>query len=164
VIPCTEFIPAYSELFKYLHGKGGEQAVLDFWHYLSDHFLGNLKSLVGKNGLRGCWLYWTHTLNEEAADFTMELDEEVGEFRITMHQCPSTKRLLDARTIVPYPDYCRHCDVLYRRVLEPLGYSYSIDLSQCDSARCSIVVSRQRESRTESHRLPSSNPPVTQKV
>ena len=31
VISCTEFIPAYSELFKFLYAQGGRQAVLDFW-------------------------------------------------------------------------------------------------------------------------------------
>ena len=30
MIPCTEFIAAYSELFKYLEKRGGREAVLDF--------------------------------------------------------------------------------------------------------------------------------------
>ena len=142
MIPCTEFIPAYSELFAFLERKGGRQAVFDFWFYLSDRFLGNLKSLVEENGIRGCWLYWSHTLNEEAADFTMELDEEAGEFRIDMHHCPSMGRLLELKHVEPYYDYCRHCDVLYRRVLEPLGYEYTVDLSRCHEAACSLVVKR----------------------
>ena len=41
-----------------------------------------------------------------------------------------------------YPDYCRHCDVLYRRVLEPLGYEYTIDLSRTDQAACTVIVRR----------------------
>ena len=36
MISCTEFIPAYSELFKFLESKGGKQAVVDFWNYLSE--------------------------------------------------------------------------------------------------------------------------------
>jgi len=142
MIPCTEFIPAYSELFKFLERKGGKEAVLGFWNYLSDNFLGNLRSLVEQNGLRGCWLYWSHTLNEEAADFTMELDEEAGEFRIVMHRCPSKSRLLECEHIEPYGDYCGHCAVLYRRVLEPLGYECLADLSQSHEAKCSLVVRR----------------------
>jgi hypothetical protein len=142
MIPCTEFIPAYSELFRFLEQKGGERAVLDFWNYLSDSFLGNLKDLVEEHGIRGCWLYWNHTLNEEAADFTMELDEDAGEFRIIMHHCPSKGRLLELRHIEPYHDYCGHCDVLYRRVLEPLGYEYTFDDSKCDRAECEITVRR----------------------
>lgn len=144
MISCTDFIPAYSELFKYLEEKGGKAAVVDFWNYLSDHFLGNLRDLVAENGIRGCWLYWSHTLNEEAADFTMELDEEAGEFRIIMHDCPSKGRLLREKHIVPYRDYCEHCDVLYRRILEPLGYEYSYDMSGVDQARCSLRVRRKK--------------------
>lgn len=40
----------------------------------------------------------------------------------------------------PYHDYCGHCDVLYRRVLEPLGYVYHIDLERCGRAECTITV------------------------
>jgi hypothetical protein len=142
MIPCTDFIPAYSELFKYLDATGGKQAVVTFWEFLSDNYLDELRDLVAEHGLRGCWLYWTRTLNEEAADFTIELDEQAGEFRIDMHHCPSKGRLIECANVEPYPDYCLHCDVLYRRVLEPLGCDYAIDLSHCDEARCVLVVRR----------------------
>lgn len=141
MIPCTHFIAAYSELFKHLEDTGGVGAVEDFWDYLSDNFLGNLESLVKELGIRGCWLYWSRALNEEAADFTMELDEDIGWFRIRMHRCPSKARLLEYAHIEPYHDYCRHCDALYRRMLEPLGYDYRIDTTRCDEAACELVVS-----------------------
>jgi hypothetical protein len=147
MIPCTDFIPTYSELFKFLEEKGGPGAVRDFWEYLSDNFLGNLKDLVERKGLRGCWEYWSHTLNEEAADFTMELDEDAGEFRILMHKCPSKGLLLGLHHVEPYHDYCGHCDVLYRRVLEPLGFEVITDLSEINQARCSLTVRRKRARR-----------------
>lgn len=140
MISCTEFIPAYSELFKYLEEKGGKGAVKNFWEYLSDNYLTNLRDLVDEKGIEGCWDYWSGSLNEEAADFTMELDEEAKEFKITMHHCPSKGRLLTYKHFEPYHDYCKHCDLLYRRVLEPRGYEYDIDLSECDKAKCSITV------------------------
>jgi hypothetical protein len=142
MISCTEFIPAYSELFKYLEARGGPEAMLDFWNYLADNFLGNLHDLVVEHGIRGCWLYWSRTLNEEAADFTMELDEEAGEFTIELHRCPSRAMLNQLQHIEPYHNYCGHCDALYRRVLEPLGYAYHIDLTECHEARCSLTVRR----------------------
>lgn len=152
MIGCTEFIPAYSQLFRTLEGLGGKKAVESFWRHLSANFLGNLRDLVAARGIRGCWLYWSQTLSEEAADFTMELDEEAGTFSIAMHACPSKGRLLRWKHIEPYHDYCRHCDILYREVLEPLGYSYDIDLSRCDQARCRIVVRRrQAEAGTTEH-------------
>ena len=140
MIGCTDFIPAYSELFKFLDARGGGEAVEDFWRYLSDNFLHNLRELVEARGIGGCWEYWSHTLNEEAADFTMELDADAGEFRVAMHHCPSKGRLIAEKHIEPYHDYCRHCDVLYRRVLEPLGYECTFDMSECDRARCTFTV------------------------
>jgi hypothetical protein len=144
MISCTEFIPAYSELFRSLERLGGTDAVEGFWNYLSDNFLTNLNDLVVQNGIRGCWLYWSHTLNEEAADFTMELDEDAGVFQINMHRCPSKGRLVQYDHVEPYHDYCRHCDVLYRRVLEPLGYDYDLDMSNVDRATCSLTVRTKR--------------------
>jgi hypothetical protein len=143
MIPCTDFIPAYSEMFKYLETRGGKGAVLDFWAYLSDNFLDNLREEAAKNGVRGCWNYWSHTLNEEAADFTMTVDDEEGTFGIVMHHCPSKGRLLEMEHLEPYRDYCEHCDLLYRRVLEPLGFTCHPDFSGVDQARCSIVIRKQ---------------------
>lgn len=142
MISCTEFIPAYSELFKYLQKIGGKEAVIAYWAEISGDGLNSLRDQVSAHGIRGCYNYWTHTLNEEAADFTMTLDEENGEFSIHMHYCPSKGRLLEFKHLTPYPDYCLHCDMLYRRVLEPLGYSYDIDLSKCNEACCSIKVKK----------------------
>ena len=140
MISCTEFIPAYSELFKYIEEIDGEEGVLKYWEHISDEGLNQLRDLVKKHGIRGCFFYWSHTLNEEAADFTMTLDEEKGEFEIKMHYCPSKGRLLEIDHIEPYHNYCGHCDVLYRRVLEGLGYKYYYDMSECSKARCSLKV------------------------
>lgn len=142
MISCTEFIPAYSELFKFLHQEGGKEAVVKFWENLSDAFLSNLRDLASTKGLAGCFEYWQHTLSEEAADCQLILDEENGIFQLKMLHCPSMGRLIDEKHIEPYEDYCQHCDTLYRRVLEPLGYKYTIDHSQCDHARCEIKVEK----------------------
>lgn len=142
MISCTEFIPAYSELFKYLHERGGKDAVVRFWQRLSDSFLNNLRDLAARKGLAGCFEYWSHTLTEEAADFRMTIDEEKGEFTIEMRHCPSMGRLLEYEHIEPYEYYCEHCDTLYRRVLEPLGFTYEVDLSRCDQATCVLRVTK----------------------
>ena len=140
MISCTEFIPAYSELFTWLEKKGGKAAVEAYWRYLSAQGIESLRKEVSEHGLRGCWRYWNGALNEEAADFVMTLDEEEGVFTIDMRYCPSKGRLLANQHMTPYPDYCRHCDLLYREVLEPMGYTYGIDLSDCDKAQCRLTV------------------------
>ena len=143
MISCTEFISAYSEMFKFLHAQGGKEAVVRFWESLSDEFLTNLRDLAGTKGLAGCFEYWSHTLTEEAADFRMTLDEDKGTFEIEMRRCPSRERLNELRHVEAYENYCEHCDVLYRRVLEPLGLKYDIDLSTCKEARCKLTVKRE---------------------
>lgn len=148
MISCTEFIPAYSELFKFLDAKGGKGAVVKFWEELSDAFLDNLRDLAAKKGVEGCFEYWSHTLTEEAADFKMSFDKDNDVFEIEMRNCPSKGRLLGIEHIEPYEFYCEHCDTLYRRVLEPLGFEYDIDLSQCEDATCRITVRKSPSSKT----------------
>jgi len=111
--------------------------VLDYWYYVSDNYVTQrLGALASEKGVMGCWEYWEKALNEEAADFIMEVDDEAGSFKIDMRYCPSKGRLLEMEHIEPYHDYCGHCDVLYRRVLEPLGFICKADLSETDKAAC----------------------------
>ena len=46
MISCTEFIPAYSELFKYIEEIDGEEGVLKYWEHISDEGLNQLRDLV----------------------------------------------------------------------------------------------------------------------
>ena len=146
MISCTEFIPAYSEGFKFLEEKGGRVKVDEFWAYISDLYLSDtLKKLVEEKGIEGCFIYWKKALNEEAADFKMILDEEKEEFRIDMIKCPSKGMLLEMKHMKPYNAYCEHCPALYSRVLEPMGYEFNMDLSQTDKAKCNLTVKKIRE-------------------
>lgn len=66
----------------------------------------------------------------------MTLDEKNGVLEFEMRRCPSRGMLNELERIEPYEHYCEHCDTLCRRVLEPLGFEYSIDLSAREEARC----------------------------
>lgn len=138
MISCTEFIPLYSELFKYLNDVGGHDEVLRYWEYISDTYVADLlgKAVAGK-GLRGCWDYWAKSLNEEACDFRMELDEQRGTFSIDMRHCPSRGMLNSLTHMEPYYDYCGHCAVLYARQLKKFGIrSDEFDMSKIGEAKC----------------------------
>lgn len=138
MISCTEFIPLYSELFKYLEDLGGHDEVMRYWEYISDTYVADLlgKAVAGK-GLRGCWDYWAKFLNEEACDFRMELDERAGTFSIDMRHCPSRGMLNSLTHMEPYYDYCGHCAVLYARQLKKFGIlSDELDMSRVGEAKC----------------------------
>jgi len=144
MISCTEFIPSYSELFSYLEDKHGRQEVDRFWEYL---FVPDGKGIplidfVKKEGVRGCFTYWSGTLNEEAADFTMYLNEKRGFFLNVMHKCPSKGRLLELEKTIgikPYHDYCLHCDH-YRAAAEKVGLKYIYNFQGIEKAACSMLI------------------------
>jgi len=144
MISCTEFIPSYSELFTYLEEKHGRAEVDRFWKYL---FVPDGKGIpligfVEREGIAGCWSYWAGTLNEEAADFTMYLNEKRGFYYNVMHKCPSKGRLLalkDEIGIEPYHDYCLHCDS-YRAAAEKVGLKYIYNFNGVDHAACSMLI------------------------
>ena len=141
MISCTEFIPAYSELFKFIQAREGHEGVRKYWEHISDMYVRpRLGALVSKHGIRGCYEYWSHSLNEEAADFLMTLDEDTGIFTLEMRACPSKGMLDRLSYIKPYPFYCGHCDLLYRRVLEKLGYIYEYTLPREKEASCRLTV------------------------
>lgn len=155
MISCVDFIPAYSVLFQYIEEKEGYEGVKRYWEYISDKYVEpSLGKQVKEHGLKGCWNYWSHSLNEEAADFTMEYDPDERTFTIDMHHCPSKGRLLSLEHMKPYENYCFHCDTLYRRVLERHGFSYEFDFSNTNHAACIIRV-RSNEEKEPS--LPDNN-------
>ena len=97
MISCTEFIPAYSELFSYLDENYGKKEVERFWTYLFEPTGKGIPliNFAKKDGLRGCWNYWRGTLTEEAADTLRYFNEEIGWLSGVMRYCPSKGRLLE---------------------------------------------------------------------
>lgn len=144
MISCTEFIPAYSELFTFLAKEKGRAEVDTFWAYLfePDGKGIPLINFVEKEGIRGCYTYWSGSLNEEAADFSMYVNEKRGFFYLEMHRCPSKGWLLQLKEtdgVTPFPEYCLHCDY-YRHAVEKIGLKYIYNFSGMDKAACSLLI------------------------
>lgn len=144
MISCTEFIPAYSELFTYLELRHGKEEIDRFWKFLFEP-TGDKIPLINflrKEGIRGCYSYWTGTLSEEASDTTIYLNEKAGWFMNIMHNCPSKGRLLKFQAtlgITPYHNYCQHCDS-YRSHVELAGFKYIYNFIGEDKATCRLLV------------------------
>ncbi len=143
MISCTEFIPLYSEFFKYLEKRGGHDAVEEYWVHISDTSIGdttNPNSLAYKceklGGFEGAIAYWGHTFTEEACDI-FEMEDMKNRVKYShMRRCPSRGMLNELSHVEPYYDYCSHCNVLYARILERYGVIYERDNSQVDRAEC----------------------------
>ena len=144
MISCTEFIPAYSELFSYLDENHGREEVERFWSYLFEPTGKGIPliNFAKKDGLRGCWNYWRGTLTEEAADTLRYFNEEKGWISSEMRYCPSKGRLLELEKEIglkPYYDYCGHCDY-YRASLEAVGLRSLRIHTHVDDAKCASVI------------------------
>lgn len=147
MISCTEFIPLYSEFFKYLEKIGGHDAVMEYWIHISNTSIGdktNPNSLAYKcekmGGYEGAVAYWGHTLTEEACDL-LEIGNCAKKFKYThMRHCPSRGMLNELEHVEPYYDYCSHCNVIYERVLKNYGVEYIRDNSEIDKAQCRSLL------------------------
>jgi len=152
MISCTEFIPAYSVLFEFLEEGGGKEAVLAYWHYISDRYVRPaLEPLIAAKGVEGCYEYWSRALNEEAADFRLTYDTQARRMIVDMRRCPSKGKLIDLPHLQPYRDYCGHCHVIYRRVLNDHGIRETRDHRQVDQAKCYRVYEEMGEKGAEAH-------------
>ena len=142
MISCTEFIPAYSELFKFIDQNSGRQAVYDYWAELFKPENSPLNEWLDKCGFRGCWEYWSRSLTEEDCDFTMYFNEKQGWFSNFMHECPSKGRFLKCKDLTPFDEYCKHCDnysiVLSKHGLKHLPDYRGVDGSQ--KAQCREII------------------------
>jgi hypothetical protein len=117
----SEFVLAYNRLFDYLTKN---DAIDEFWPLLSDAILGRLRFLVKTKGIAGMIEYWSDTLLAEGADCTLIANfNSTKSFEIIMRNCPSIKTISESGESVCH-GYCNHCDQIYKRALEPLGYSF----------------------------------------
>ncbi len=147
MISCTEFIPLYSEFFKYLDKQGGYDEVLKYWYHISDTSIGdktNPHSMAYHcdrlGGFDGARKYWGHTTSEEACD-TYSVSSETEKFSYSeMRYCPSRAMLNSLEHIEPYEHYCEHCKIIYSRVLEKYGTVYERDHSLVHLAQCSSLL------------------------
>lgn len=147
MISCTEFIPLYSEFFKYLEEKGGHDAVMEYWYYISDNSIGdktNPNSMAYNcdrlGGYEGARAYWGHTTTEEACDILSARNNKAKFSYSHMRYCPSRGMLNSLEHIEPYYDYCEHCKIIYSRVLENYGMVYERDQSKVDNAECCSIL------------------------
>lgn len=131
MICSKQFLDFYNSTFEYIGEKYGYHALCDYWKHISKTTLADLKECVEKDGLSGCFRYWTTTLPAEGAQYKITLN---GKFILEILECPSIKHLGDRA----YRHYCDHCAVMYQEVFKELGYDYTIEIGET----CTIEVSK----------------------
>ncbi len=162
MISCTEFIPLYSEFFKYLEAQNGPDAVMEYWYHISDNSIGDktnphsLASFIERSDdpFEGAVNYWRHTLTEEACDLFCVIDHEKKQRYSHMRHCPSRGMLNALEHVEPYHNYCEHCNVIYQRVLDNYGVQMDMDFSKIDNAECGGYLYMKGHPPTEDCHIP----------
>ena len=138
MISARDFVLSYSEWFSFIAERWGDEAVEELWEAISDNFLTHFRKLIAEKGFDGMVEHWARTLEEEQADCDITVED--GRFQIIMHKCPSVGMLRNAKHIQRYPRYCRHCKVLYGRVMSDYGFQLEIDYIDEDRGVCVLIV------------------------
>ena len=151
MISCTEFIPLYSEFFRFLEAREGHDAVMRYWLFISERNVcnrANPHSLISAlerhkdDPFAGTQEYWGRALAEEASDQIEVVNPEERYSVSHMRHCPSRGRLNELKHIEPYYDYCEHCRVVYDAALAAYGLVMEMDLSGIDNAECKSLLYR----------------------
>lgn len=120
MIGCYDFCGHYDWTFEWLRKKGGEELVREYWREaIASDSQQHAMELISREGIEGMKKYWGHTLDEEAAGYTMTATDHV--YRIDMHRCPS-KGFLISNGIVQFADYCDHCIGWIGPIMEKAGF------------------------------------------
>jgi len=114
------FFELYSQTFSFLDREFGFEAVHRFWDFIADEQLDVLESLMREKGFKGMEEYWRNTLDQEGADYEMQVTDDY--FQLAVKHCPPTE-WFRSKGIEHYPRYSEHCERLYRRVGERCGFA-----------------------------------------
>ena len=126
MLGCYDFCGHYDWTFAWLRREGGAELERAYWREaIAGESQRHAADLIGSLGFAGMAKYWAHTLDEEAAGYTITRGADV--FRIDMHRCPSRGFLMQ-NGIGVSTDYCEIIDV--RAGLESMaGYLATLRIS-----------------------------------
>ncbi len=129
MLGCYDFCGHYDWTFAWLHEQGGDALLRDYWREaIAGDSQRHASQLIEELGFEGMKKYWAHTLEEEAAGYTMTEGDAV--IRIDMHECPS-KGFLLRNNLSHSTDYCDHCIGWIGPVMEKAGFTIDHEHNHC---------------------------------
>jgi len=129
MLGCYDFCGHYDWTFEWLQEQGGDTLLRDYWREaIAGDSQRHAAQLIETLGFEGMKKYWAHTLEEEAAGYTLTTRGDVA--RIDMHDCPS-KGFLLRNGINHSADYCDHCIGWIGPVMEKAGFIIDHEHNHC---------------------------------
>jgi hypothetical protein len=129
MIGTYDFCGHYEWTFAWLEREGGQDLLRSYWEEaISKDSQSHARELILREGFEGMKKYWAHTLEEEAAGYTLSSDDTT--FRIDMHECPS-KGFLLKNGLHQHGDYCDHCMGWIGPVMKKAGFVIDHEHNHC---------------------------------
>lgn len=129
MLGCYDFCGHYEWTFEWLRQQGGEPLVREYWDAaIHRDSQTHARDLIINHGIAGMKKYWAHTLDHEAAGFTITHQDDV--IRIDMHECPS-KGFLIRNGLTQYRDYCDHCMGWIGPLMKEAGFVIDHEHNHC---------------------------------
>ncbi|MDD2709447.1 MAG: hypothetical protein PHV34_15785 [Verrucomicrobiae bacterium] len=136
-----DFCGHYEWTFEWLRQRGGESLLQNYWdqaiHRDSQR---HASQLILSKGIDGMKKYWGHTLEEEAAGYTMTAIDQV--MRTDMRACPSMGFLTHNR-LKQYHDYCDHCMGWVGPLMKRAGFVIDHEHNHC--GQCWFEIRRKTD-------------------
>jgi len=131
-----EFLVAYDRIFSWVLKHHGLDSLIDMWKYIAPVVAGDLAAMAKRDGIKGCFTYWSNVLSAEGCQFRIDFDPTKEVMKLEITGCSSIQKLNTPECT----EYCRHCGIIYAEVLEPLGLKY--EWKHVGGGRCEIKVSK----------------------
>lgn len=129
MLGCYDFCGHYDWTFEWLQKHGGSDLLRDYWREaIGGDSQRHATALIHELGFEGMKNYWMHTLEEEAAGYTITARDDV--FRMDMHDCPS-KGFLLRNNIEHSSDYCDHCIGWIGPMMKTAGFTIDHEHDHC---------------------------------
>jgi len=140
MITCRDFVLNYSELFKFLECRHGVRSVEKLWRHIADSYFEDLKRRMEERGIKGIAEYCAKTFTEEGDLFKIVTDDKA--VRVFVDDCSSVRKLAKTHYIKRYPEYCRHCKVMYGHLFDGMGYDFEVDFINNELGKCKMTISK----------------------
>src|SRR3972149_2023205 len=119
---APDFYFAINAIFRHLHDRYGEPALIDYWRGLGREYYRPRWERWRAGGLREVATDWrAYFTKEPQAKVDIGIHGEAVELDVQV--CPAIKHLRDCgRDIVPY--FCEHCDHVCGAMAEAAGFTF----------------------------------------
>jgi len=120
-----DFYFAINATFRFIYGRWGEEALIDYWRALGREYYAELSRRFCKGGLEEVEQYWKDYFKLEPGG-VVKITRTDRAVLIEVQDCPAIRWLKGAGRKV-MPSYCRHCFHVSSAIAEEANLVFELE-------------------------------------